>query len=355
MTRCDLYIYCNLLLTVARDAIAAKRRKVLASYAAAAEEGEIMEEEDLTQAGANVPVRAGARLLVRCVAPAALRARQKSARTNPGEVEFERGDPLTDDIAGLHYDLVRIHRDQATTNTAMDLVLQAMQRRLAHHLPEEAPDLLADDLEGAKRDVGLNITGEEYERAVLIDACPGPGSTKGCYLYWREGMPTDEVECPKCNLSRYVDREGQPVGVDPREVPPDETYKERKRRKRKFKPRDVVRWWPLRYRLRKMWASVPLAKAMRYPLERPTRDGYILDVHDTPTWAKKLRAFNSPEDKSIYDHAFIISADATDFRNMSITPVYARNCSLRPGLRDRLGQVCMTLLFTEVIEYIDIA
>jgi hypothetical protein len=28
--------------------------------------------------------------------------------------------------------------------------------------------------------------------------------------------------------------------------------------------------------------------------------------------------------------------------------VFARNCSMKPSIRDRPGQVCMTLLFSEV-------
>jgi hypothetical protein len=214
--------------------------------------------------------------------------------------------------------------------------------------------LLAKDLEGAKFDVGLNRTGEAYERAVLIHACPGADEkTKGCYLYWKDGERTTELSCPNCHLSRYVDHKGRPVGVDPGEAPEGEGYKQRKARKRKWKPRDIVRWWPLRYRLRDMWACAPLARAMRYPIERPTRPGYILDIHDTPSWDKKMRAFGTPpqSEESIYDHAFIISADATDFRQRSLTPVYARNCSLRPGVRDRPGQVCMTLLFSEVCPF----
>jgi hypothetical protein len=327
------------------------------------------EDEAMEQEEPAPPVRAGAKIVVVRVKPARMRARQESARTKPGEVQFDRGDDVLSDAAGFHYDITQIHRDQGTTITAADLILgshttskrviftlrvlaEATLARLGPHMPDELVEALAPDLEAAKRDVGVNKTGEEYERAVHIHACPGPGDTKGCHLYWQDGKRTKDLQCPNCQLSRYVDSNNRPVGLDPAEAPDEETASDRKARKRKWKPRDVVRWWPLRYRLRRMWASRALARAMRYPIDRPAREGYILDVHDTPTWEKKTRVFGVPatSEEALYDHAFIISADATDFRKKSFTPVLARNTSLKPDIRDRPGQVCMTLLLSEVIK-----
>jgi hypothetical protein len=76
------------------------------------------ESEDLTEPA--IPAVAGAVLITEHVKPAALRARQESARTKPGEVTFDRGDEFENDMAGFHYDVAKIHRDQSTTVAAAD-------------------------------------------------------------------------------------------------------------------------------------------------------------------------------------------------------------------------------------------
>lgn len=104
----------------------------------------------------------------------------------------------------------------------------------------------------------------------------------------------------------------------------------------------------------KTWANAKMAKAMRYPIERTTRDGYILDIQDAHIWRTKEKHFGETQanrSTSIYNVAISMSGDAAKFRGSSLTPVLCRILNCAPWVRDRSAQVAMSLLLPKGVKW----
>ena len=110
----------------------------------------------------------------------------------------------------------------------------------------------------------------------------------------------------------------------------------------------------MRPRLIKSWANAKMAKAFRYPVDRATVPGYILDVQDANIWQTKRETFGETRDNKnewIYNLAVAMSGDAADFKGASLTPILIRILNLPPWVRDRAAQVMMTLLLPKGVKW----
>ena len=103
-----------------------------------------------------------------------------------------------------------------------------------------------------------------------------------------------------------------------------------------------------------MWANAKMARALRYPIERASRPGYILDIQDTQIWRTKEAHFGETQenrDKSIYNVAIAMSGDAAKFRGASLTPILIKTVSTAPWVRDRPAQIALTILLPKGVKW----
>jgi hypothetical protein len=126
------------------------------------------------------------------------------------------------------------------------LCTQAVVDHLGPFMPEAVSRELPATLLQAERRVGLNLTGDNSERAVSIGLCPGPDGS-GCYLWWQNGACVSGLlkaqlhnrVCPKCQLPRYLDRAGAVFVFDD-----TLTGLDHKKMRRRARERMVVRYRP---------------------------------------------------------------------------------------------------------------
>lgn len=116
------------------------------------------------------------------------------------------------------------------------------------------------------RDLGLS-----YER---IDACPND-----CMLYRRDNKM--KTECDVCHTSRYVQDEN------------DQDHQSTGTRNHTKTAAKVLRYFPLKPRLQRLYMSSKTATSMRWHEESRTKDGYLRHPADSPAW--KTFDFKYPE------------------------------------------------------------
>ncbi|CAN1125381.1 hypothetical protein LINPERPRIM_LOCUS31644 [Linum perenne] len=106
------------------------------------------------------------------------------------------------------------------------------------------------------RDLGLH-----YEK---IDACEN-----NCMLFWKNNK--DEITCLECGLSRYTDNEhGDQLASG--------------NKKKKKISRKVLRWFPLKPRLQRLFICSKIASYMRWHFDERKEDGYVLHPADDRAW-----------------------------------------------------------------------
>jgi hypothetical protein len=72
-----------------------------------------------------------------------------------------------------------------------------------------------------------------------------------------------------------------------------------------------------------------------------------IDTQDATAWQRKRKLFGETDDRErdgLYNVALAVTGDATDKGSHKLTPILLRFLNLRPSVRNRLGQVFMTLL-----------
>ncbi|KAL3831063.1 hypothetical protein ACJIZ3_019865 [Penstemon smallii] len=100
---------------------------------------------------------------------------------------------------------------------------------------------------------------------IKIDACPND-----YMLYWKEHK--NDIACHVCNTSRYLQAENTTV---------DEEVSSEKCKK---VPAKVLRYFPLKPRLQKLFMSSKTASFMRWHKEECTKDGCMRHPSDSPLW-----------------------------------------------------------------------
>ncbi|KAL0361114.1 UNVERIFIED_CONTAM: hypothetical protein Sradi_3795900 [Sesamum radiatum] len=100
---------------------------------------------------------------------------------------------------------------------------------------------------------------------VKIHACPND-----CMSYWKEHA--NDTFCHVCKASRYVQNENNLV---------DEEDSSRKTKK---VPAKVLRYFPLKPRLQRLFMSCKTASFMSWHHDDRTKDGYMRHPSDSPLW-----------------------------------------------------------------------
>ncbi|XP_030946005.1 uncharacterized protein LOC115970519 [Quercus lobata] len=140
------------------------------------------------------------------------------------------------------------------TNKSFTMLLQL----LMDILPSDAK-LPKDHYEAKKivRDLGLG-----YEK---IHACPND-----CMLFWKENVNLDA--CPCCEESRWKPNEASV------------TNNNASSSKGKKKAAKILRWFPLKPRLQRLFLSPDLASSMKWHANGRTEDGVMRHPADSDAW-----------------------------------------------------------------------
>ncbi|XP_021723534.1 uncharacterized protein LOC110690931 isoform X1 [Chenopodium quinoa] len=125
------------------------------------------------------------------------------------------------------------------TDTSFTQLLKFQNETLGFDLPN-----LYDACRKIVSELGLDY--------VKIDACPND-----CIIYWRENSGAQE--CPKCKTSRW-------------------------KAKGKNVPNKVLRYFPVKPRLQRLFMSSKTAKEMRWHKEERTNDDTMRHPADSPAW-----------------------------------------------------------------------
>lgn len=173
------------------------------------------------------------------------------------------------------------------------------------------------------RDLGLC-----YEK---IDACPND-----CMLYWKEKRKN--LECDICHTSRYKVSENDPE---------DQSNEPRNRKKIAAK---VLRYFPLKPRLQRLYMSSKTAAFMRWHEETRTKDGCLRHPADSPAW--NTFDFKYPEfAKEPRNVRLGLASDGFNpFRTMSVShstwPVVLLPYNLPPWMCMKQPYFMLSLLIT---------
>ena len=108
------------------------------------------------------------------------------------------------------------------------------------------------------KDLGLS-----YEK---VHACP-----KDCILYWKENANLEA--CTKCNRSRWKSNESKG------QQSTNASFK-----KRKKKPAKILRWFPLKPRLQRLFMSPETANHMKWHANGRVNDGLLRHPTDFEAW-----------------------------------------------------------------------
>ena len=140
------------------------------------------------------------------------------------------------------------------TNKSFTLLLQV----LMDMLPSDAK-LPKDHYEAKKivRDLGLG-----YEK---IHACPND-----CMLFWKQNVNLEA--CPCCKASRWKTNEASVAS------------KHASSSKGKKKAAKILRWFPLKPRLQRLFLSPDLASSMKWHVNGRTDDGVMRHPADSDAW-----------------------------------------------------------------------
>ena len=128
-------------------------------------------------------------------------------------------------------------------------------------------DLLRDAFQNAKLPNSFYEAKKMITKLSLdytkIDACPND-----CMLYW--GADVDLENCKYCHISRWKATKKQNIGVT--------TKKEKKR------PAKVLRYFPLKPRLQRLFMCSITAEHMRWHMEESNEDGVMRHPRDGKAW-----------------------------------------------------------------------
>ncbi|KAL0005925.1 hypothetical protein SO802_013486 [Lithocarpus litseifolius] len=140
------------------------------------------------------------------------------------------------------------------TNKSFTMLLQI----LMDMLPSDAK-LPKDHYKAKKivRDLGL-----DYEK---IHACPND-----CMLFWKENVNLEA--CPCCKVSRWKTNEASVTGNNASSS------------KGKKKAAKILRWFPLKPRLQRLFLSPDLASFMKWHVNGRTDDGVMRHPADSDAW-----------------------------------------------------------------------
>ena len=140
------------------------------------------------------------------------------------------------------------------TNKSFTLLLQVLRDML----PSDAK-LPKDHYEAKKivRDLGLG-----YEK---IHACPND-----CMLFWKQHVNLEA--CPCCNASRWKTNEASVAS------------KHASSNKGKKKAAKILRWFPLKRRLQRLFLEPDLASSMKWHVNGRTDDGVMRHPADSGAW-----------------------------------------------------------------------
>lgn len=196
-------------------------------------------------------------------------------------------------------------------NNLSDTVLDDILKFCQEFLPNDA--LIPKSYYEARkviRDLGLDY--------IKIDACQND-----CILYWGENA--DALQCPVCGLSRWKDIGNQ-----------------------KRIPRKILRHFPLKPRLQRLYMSKKIAKEMRWHKEKRIDDGIMRHPADSMAW----KAFDEKHQLFAADSRNIRLGLASDgfqpYGNMSsshsIWPVVLVPYNLPPWLCMKHPYFMLTLL-----------
>ncbi|XP_012837541.1 PREDICTED: uncharacterized protein LOC105958084 [Erythranthe guttata] len=133
-----------------------------------------------------------------------------------------------------------------------------------------------------------------------IDACPND-----CILYWKEHEKS--TSCHICNISRYKQGEINEVADDVSSV------------KHKKIPAKVLRYFPLKPRLQRIFMSSKTSTFMRWHKEEGTKDGSMRHPSDSPVWHSFDRQYREFA-KDPRNVRLGLAADGfSPFRTLSVT------------------------------------
>ncbi|XP_075660213.1 uncharacterized protein LOC142630034 [Castanea sativa] len=140
------------------------------------------------------------------------------------------------------------------TNKSFTMLLQVLKDLL----PSDAK-LPKDHYEAKKiiRDLGLG-----YEK---IHACPND-----CMLFWKDNVNLDA--CPCCTASRWKTNEASVASKNASST------------KGKKKAAKILRWFPLKPRLQRLFLSPDLASSMKWHVHGRTDDGVMRHPADSEAW-----------------------------------------------------------------------
>lgn len=177
-------------------------------------------------------------------------------------------------------------------------------------------------------DLGLN-----YEK---IHACPND-----CMLYWKEFA--DVSSCPKCGASRW-----KPIEKNADDATDSATNTKMVLSMSRKIPAKVLRYFPLKPRLQRLFMSSETASLMRWHHEGRTKDGIMRHPADSPAWKNfdHLHSHFSSEPRNV--RLGLASDGFNPFRTMSIAhstwPVVLVPYNLPPWLCMKQSFFILSLL-----------
>jgi hypothetical protein len=184
--------------------------------------------------------------------------------------------------------------------TQIAFVLKMLHIKSFCNMSNKAFDMMIDLIKTALPD-GETLPCS-YREAIQFRRHLGFGYDKihacknGCVLFWKEHA--DKVACPKCNTSRWVDRKGKKSKI----------------------PQKVLRYFPIKSRLQRLFMTKEMANEMRWHKEGREDDGNTLrHPADSITWKEFDRRYEWFASDSRNVRLGLASDGFNPYGNMSTT------------------------------------
>ncbi|XP_049389030.1 uncharacterized protein LOC125853389 [Solanum stenotomum] len=107
---------------------------------------------------------------------------------------------------------------------------------------------------------------------IKIDACPND-----CMLYWEDDVNVET--CKYCHTSRWKPKKKSNTDHTP-------TTRKKKKKKQKKNPAKILRYFPLKPRLQRLFMCSKIAKHMKWHAEDDNKDGTLRHPRDSEAWKK---------------------------------------------------------------------
>ncbi|KAK6791483.1 hypothetical protein RDI58_010564 [Solanum bulbocastanum] len=107
---------------------------------------------------------------------------------------------------------------------------------------------------------------------IKIDACPND-----CMLYWEDDVNAET--CKYCHTSRWKPKKKRNTDHTP-------TTSKKKKKKQKKMPAKILRYFPLKPRLQRLFMCSKIAEHMRWHAEYDNKDGTLRHPRDGEAWKK---------------------------------------------------------------------